>query len=1779
MILVIFLSIFVTTTNGAFSGATYDWLPSNVNSYDLYGTSVAHGSTGVGVVGAPGDATYGTAAGRAYAVWSSSTYDVLISSDIEEGDKFGTAVAMPSSSVLAVGAPRKGDTIAGAVYIFSYTSTHVFSQQQKLTPPSNPVFANFGAALAMTTSTLAVGAYGYDSATGAVYIYTGGGASWTYQTMVQASDAAENDYFGQSVAIISSYLVVGAPGESSDKGAAYVFTGSSSSWSQQAKLTGSSTNAGDAFGTSVAIHSARVVVGAPYYSATYSSDGALYSYTRSGTTWSQEQRFTSPTASTSGKLGTAVGVYSNIVYGGAPGENSDNGRVHYWTEIKGAWGHRQYFSYTSTANNNYGAALSVYGSSLLIGGPGSSPEGTQAGLAHRISMACSVSAGSVCLTTSSNYPCNTGYYSASTSATDCTAAPAGGYVSTMSGPVSTYSSCGSGTYQDSTAQTSCDSVSPGYYANSGRTGQSVCSTGYYSEGNCDSCTQAQAGYYVLSSDKTKQRECWNGHYQPNSGQSSCLISGVGYYAPATTPQTSQSACASGYYAPAQSASCTQVSAGNYAKSSDLSKPYMCNDGKYQPDAGQTACLTAAKGHYVPANGAQTVQTSCNGVGDYQDETGQATCKKADAGYRPAENRQSQVSCSDGYYSPGELDSCTRAQAGYYVSTTDRSEQVACNNGKYQPNSGQTECLTASKGHKVPTGGAQIAQIDCDGVGDYQDETGQATCKKADAGYRPAENRQSQVACATGTYSAGGVDSCTLASAGYYVDSSNKSAQLPCDAGKYQPYTGQSACLTASPGYFVPSAASIAQLPCNGTGQYQDESGASSCKTAAAGYFANDDHTAQVACATGYYSEGGANACTASDPGHYVLSSNKTKQWGCTVLGTYSLGAASGCTTVAKGYRALTNFTGIVYCDDVGGYQDETGQTTCKTVAEGYYPSADRTAAVLCATGYYSYGAADACTQAELGYYALANHTDHVLCDGTGEYQDEVGQTGCRTTEAGYYPTADRTDQQHCEDGYYSPTDGCETCTAADPAYYVSTSDRTAQIRCTVAGTYSLGGAGSATGCTEAEPGYYALCNNTDHVLCDGTGQYQDETGQTTCKVTAAGYYSSGDRATQLPCATGFYSYGRADSCTEAELGYYALVNHTAHIPCNSGQFQDETGQLECKNVSTPGQYTPVSGAWAEPLSCPDGFDVTEDFTGCSRFLDYITGYTESVSIDLAEFVNTTTDLVISNIGIATVPPQCSLASTVLTCTEPVDTVLTVSFEAGGTVFSGSAVLQLQGLTEPAGLVRSHVVGRVNGNRDYDLGYWATPLGTACPLTYSLTQAPDWATVNDTALILAPTGPQPASNVTLLTVTNCQNVTMTKVLTLTYMAIDQSNVIAGKARASNSTYHSIIFDTMNDMAVTNVSVSGQTGVTVRNSTSGEAIYVPIGSTVNGTTSMTVTLSDGTTETLEVAIPATTVRYNATGAVTISNDTMMARTPAVNGSCAASLEASYLGEMNVTTVTLEDGTIYCVTTETVSANMLATMTYAVYEDSSTVPIANGSTPVTPEHLCVGILDTVTNSTAGFTDSSRYLIDLNGVTQSTVIESSRVCVDASFVSTDAAIVPVTGDGAVSLSLLFDEASVFSTEFVVEPMVVDEFPWLTVIGVALAIFVTIALCLACIITTCVSCTCAAVCAKSTHIFFKKARIWLASPPAPQGVPASFRYPVARPQSTMADSYYAPSAYSRTSTATTFTGMSTAPAYLRQQPGTFSQSMLSSSSSLSAPTSKTWRVFDGPLRDSSSRL
>ena len=125
--------------------------------------------------------------------------------------------------------------------------------------------------MALSGDTALVGAadktVGGQSDAGAAYVFTRSGTSWSQQAELSASDAAADDCFGCSVALSGDTALVGADdktvGGQSDAGAAYVFTRSGTSWSQQAELSASDAAAGDHFGCSVALSGDTALVGAP----------------------------------------------------------------------------------------------------------------------------------------------------------------------------------------------------------------------------------------------------------------------------------------------------------------------------------------------------------------------------------------------------------------------------------------------------------------------------------------------------------------------------------------------------------------------------------------------------------------------------------------------------------------------------------------------------------------------------------------------------------------------------------------------------------------------------------------------------------------------------------------------------------------------------------------------------------------------------------------------------------------------------------------------------------------------------------------------------------------------------------------------------------------------------------------------------------------------------------------------------------------------------------------------------------------------------------------------------------------------------------------------------------------------------------------------------------------------------------------------------------------------------------------------------------------------------
>ena len=167
------------------------------------------------------------------------------------------------------------------VFPFDWTAT---TQQAKVQASDAQASDTFGYSVAIGGNTMVVGAYGEDtggSNAGAAYVFTRSGTSWSQQAKIQSSDIVTWDFFGYSVAIDGDTLVVGAYAENSIAGAAYVFTRSGTTWSQQAKLVASDAAANDYFGVSVEIDGDTIVAGANYEDTGGSDAGAaicIYSF-------------------------------------------------------------------------------------------------------------------------------------------------------------------------------------------------------------------------------------------------------------------------------------------------------------------------------------------------------------------------------------------------------------------------------------------------------------------------------------------------------------------------------------------------------------------------------------------------------------------------------------------------------------------------------------------------------------------------------------------------------------------------------------------------------------------------------------------------------------------------------------------------------------------------------------------------------------------------------------------------------------------------------------------------------------------------------------------------------------------------------------------------------------------------------------------------------------------------------------------------------------------------------------------------------------------------------------------------------------------------------------------------------------------------------------------------------------------------------------------------------------------------------------------------------------
>jgi hypothetical protein len=304
------------------------------------------------------------------------------SSIATSGDGTTMAVGAPyeSSGARGIDGNQNDNSLyaSGAAYVFTRAGDR-WSQQAYVKASNTGQGDHFGSSVALSRdgNTLAVAAYWESSKAtgvdgdqsddslpqaGAVYVFTRSGTRWAQQAYIKASNTGragegdgfgDGDQFGYAIALSGdgTTLAVGAISEDSgarqvngnqnddsqqSTGAVYVFTRTGATWSQQAYLKAHNAEPGDLFGFAVALSrdgdtlvtsgfdergGARTINGPD--DNTMAGAGALYVYTRTGATWQQDAYLKGSRTEASDQLGYALAISDdgNTIAAGAGDED------------------------------------------------------------------------------------------------------------------------------------------------------------------------------------------------------------------------------------------------------------------------------------------------------------------------------------------------------------------------------------------------------------------------------------------------------------------------------------------------------------------------------------------------------------------------------------------------------------------------------------------------------------------------------------------------------------------------------------------------------------------------------------------------------------------------------------------------------------------------------------------------------------------------------------------------------------------------------------------------------------------------------------------------------------------------------------------------------------------------------------------------------------------------------------------------------------------------------------------------------------------------------------------------------------------------------------------------------------------------------------------------------------------------------------------------------------------------------------------------------------------
>jgi hypothetical protein len=313
-------------------------------------------------------------------------------------DAFGWSLAI-DGDYLVVGAHADSSQVqsGGVVYVYKrgpYTLTEgTWHVQAKLLPPNPKFEQGFGLSIDLDGDVLVVGAPGISfsdgSQVGEAYVFRRTGNVWTQVAQLVSSGSSEGDNFGASVAIDGGVIAVGADGEDTYTGTAYVFQHDGTAWNEAARLRGSASTTGDGFGTSLDVAGPRLIVGAPFEDPADPGNpkcksGAAYAYEHNGIAWVEESKLVPSDTACHHVFGHSVALDGSTVVVGATGHSGGAGAAYVFIMEAGSWQQQGLLIASDGAPPEHlGRPVAIDGDCVLVGSPEhDTPSGVDSGAVY-----------------------------------------------------------------------------------------------------------------------------------------------------------------------------------------------------------------------------------------------------------------------------------------------------------------------------------------------------------------------------------------------------------------------------------------------------------------------------------------------------------------------------------------------------------------------------------------------------------------------------------------------------------------------------------------------------------------------------------------------------------------------------------------------------------------------------------------------------------------------------------------------------------------------------------------------------------------------------------------------------------------------------------------------------------------------------------------------------------------------------------------------------------------------------------------------------------------------------------------------------------------------------------------------------------------------------------------------------------------------------------------------------------------------------------------------------